>query len=219
MKKKIISLLLAAISLLNLAPFSILPAVAEEGMAEAPSVQEETLETEEGYIKGLVTVACDESDTVTLARGDKLYAFTTLAPELGDGVTYKWEVKNKNGGWSIISGYVFPYAVISEAVLFCSTLEDGSARMRCVVTKEGKKFVSNELTVYLSADVNAPAETEVNEETEETEAELAEPVSLFSLRSAPMMAAEPEVTEPEVTEPEVAEPEVTEPEVAEPEVT
>lgn len=152
-KNKILSLLLAVISVLNVFPFSILPAAADEGGTEEPQSVVEPQEVDDGYIEGFVTVACENSDTVILERGKKLYAFSELSPELGENIAYKWEVKGKNERWGTISGYVFPYAVISDALITSSIQKDGAAYLRCVVIKDGKKYVSNELAVYRSSDV------------------------------------------------------------------
>ena len=158
-KYRILSLLLAIASLLNCFPFFILPVGANEVSTEQTPSVEEPVKVDSGYIEGFVTVSCEDSDSVILERGKKLYAFSTLDETLGDAVTYKWEIKNRNGSWGIITGYVLPYAVISDALILNAITEDGSAHLRCVVTKDGVKYVSNELTVTRSEDVAQDEET------------------------------------------------------------
>lgn len=152
-KYRILSLLLAIASLLNCFPLFVLSAGSDDPSSEQTSVVEEPKEVDSGYIEGFVSVSCEDSDSVILERGKKLYAFSTLDETLGDAVTYKWEIKNRNGSWGIITGYVLPYAVISDALILNAITEDGSAHLRCVVTKDGLKYVSNELTVTRSEDV------------------------------------------------------------------
>ena len=219
MKKKIISLLLAIISICNVFPFSALPTVAEEGIVESPSSVTESIESPEGYIEGMVDLACNGGDAVTLEKGDKIYAFATPAEELGENVTYSWQLKSRSGRWGTIGGYVFPFAAISDALLSNAITEDGTANLRCVVETNGKKFVSNVLSVSLPWRVLGQ-ESEESEEIEEIEeieeAEALEPVSVFSLRSVSaepdvaLAAEEPEVTEAEETEAEETEAEETE---------
>ena len=158
-KYRILSLLLAIASLLNCFPFFVLSAGSDDPSSEQTSVVEEPKEVDSGYIEGFVSVSCEDSDSVILERGKKLYAFSALDETLGDAVTYKWEIKNRNGSWGIITGYVLPYAVISDALILNAITEDGSAHLRCVVTKDGVKYVSNELTVTRSEDVAQGEET------------------------------------------------------------
>lgn len=151
MKKKLLSLFLAVISILNVCPFSILPVMAE-GSNNFQSIIDDALITlADDYTEGLVELTCKDSNSVTLEKGDKLYATTKLSSQLDeDDVTYIWQLKIGNDKWANITGYVTPFAVITDALLSNAILEDGNAVMRCLVDKNGKKFVSNELTITLA---------------------------------------------------------------------
>ena len=183
MKKRILSLLLALLTLLGAFPLTPFSAVAEEEIAQEVTAPEEPIGETEGYIEGMVSLTCEGSDTVTLKKGDKIYAFTELSPELGEGGNYCWQMITEGGIWANISGYVFPYAVITESLLVNAARADGSARMRCIVSANGEKHISNELVILFPT-----GQTETQDTSEEAEvsieAEQAEVAQPLSLRAA-----------------------------------
>ena len=152
LKTKISSLLLALIMLLDMFavfPTDIFAVEADEPSTETTQPQEQEEDSNESYIEGLVKITCEGSNTVRLEKGDKLYAFTTLDPSLDTHARYSWELKTNSGKWATISGYVFYYAVISEALLYNAALIDGEAKIRCIVTIGEDKYVSDILSVTL----------------------------------------------------------------------
>ena len=150
LKTKISSLLLAVIMLLDMFtvfPTDIFAVEADEPSAETTQPQEQEEDSNESYIEGLVKITCEGSNSVQLEKGDKLYAFTTLDPSLDSRARYSWELKTSSGKWATVSGYVFYYAVISEALLYNAALIDGAAKIRCIVTIGENKYVSDVLSV------------------------------------------------------------------------
>ena len=145
-KKKILSLLLALVMVLDMLPRFALPVVAEDQPEQGVATEETTPgAVQENYITGFVSLSCEENDSqAVLEQGDKIYVFTTLDPSLGEQSSYAWQMMTSGGAWATISGYVMPYAVISDALLASATLEDGEARLRCVV--DGK-YVSQVLHI------------------------------------------------------------------------
>ena len=181
MKNKILSFVLALIMLLNM--LTVIPttvfAVDDSEPSEAPKTQEteETKKTD-NYIEGKVTLTCDGSEQVSLKKGDKLYAFTTLDSSIGSSAMYSWQVLTENNEWATITGYVFYYAVISNALLSNAVRSDGSAYLRCIATIGENKYVSNVLTVTPST--AGISTTITDSEIEQLEVS----PTLFSLRTS-----------------------------------
>ena len=156
-KKKILSLLLALVMVLDMLPRFALPVVAEDQPEQDIVIEESTDFEDEGYITGMVRLSCDENSAqATLEQGNKIYIFTTLDSSLGEQVTYMWQMMTPDGGWATISGYVLPYAAISDALLASATLEDGAARLRCVVGAGEQKYVSQALVISRTGRVTQP---------------------------------------------------------------
>ena len=147
MKKRIFSLILALVLLFHLLPFSAFEVLASE--RDNPTADNApTTEGNDDYITGKVSLACNGKTTVTLPKGEKLYAFATPDASLGDTLMYSWELLSESGKWASVSGYVSYYATISEALIFNATGKDGSAKLRCIVTSGDKKYVSDVLTIH-----------------------------------------------------------------------
>ena len=86
MKNKIFSLLLALVLLMDVVtafPIKVF-SVADDGSTAAAPAPEQTQDNTESYIEGMVKLSCEDSNPVSLAKGGKLYAFTTLDPSLGN---------------------------------------------------------------------------------------------------------------------------------------
>lgn len=147
MKNKLLSLLLAFIIAVEALIIAPLPAIAEGGsqQTEADSATEQN---NENYITGMVRLTCNGESAVALKKGERLYAFTELDSSLGDKARYRWEVLAPSGRWATVSGYVFSYAIISEALL-SNAVTDGSARVRCIAKVDEKQYVSDILTVTM----------------------------------------------------------------------
>ena len=179
-KKKILSLLLALVMVLDMLPRFALPVVAEDQPEQDIVIEESTDFEDEGYITGMVRLSCDENSAqATLEQGNKIYIFTTLDSSLGEQVTYMWQMMTPDGGWATISGYVLPYAAISDALLASATLEDGAARLRCVVGAGDQKYVSQALVISRTGRV-----TEVEPEIEiEVATQPLEQMDVFSGRA------------------------------------
>ena len=158
MKNKILSLLLALVLILEILPTTVF-ASGDESNSGATSDSSATdtekyPDTEEKYIEGKVKLSCDGCNPVLLNRGDKLYAFTKLDESLGNNARYSWEILIGDGKWASISGYVFHFAVISEALLQNAKKVNGAARLRCIVTVDDDKYVSDILEVITPAAIN-----------------------------------------------------------------
>ena len=106
MKKKLLSLFLAVISILNVCPFSILPVMAEGSNNFQSIIDDAFIALADDYTEGMVELTCKDSNSVTLEKGDKLYATTKLSYQLDeDDVTYIWQLKIGNDKWANITGY------------------------------------------------------------------------------------------------------------------
>ena len=94
MRIKIFSFVLAFVMLLNF--FTVLPTTVYavddgEEPTDTPQTQEPKGDNE-NYIEGMVKLTCEGSNYVSLKKGDKLYAFTTLDPSLGNNAKYSWQI-------------------------------------------------------------------------------------------------------------------------------
>ena len=182
LKTKISSFILALILLMDmftLAPTPISAAVDGDKSSTTSTIQNQG--DNENYIKGMVKITCDGSNQVSLNKGEKLYAFTTLDSSLEQNAMYSWQIMTEGGKWATISGYVFYYAVISEALLFNAETDNGAAYMRCIVTVGDKKYISDVLTILPS--LSSPEAAVVSD----SDVEQIEPISapaLFSMRTA-----------------------------------
>ena len=154
MKKRILSLLLSLVIILDV--FAILPPLRLGAADEEPSRGQGTTED---YIEGFVKLTHDGEDHVAMQKGDKLYAFTEIDSSLDrQYARYSWEIQSDENKWATVSGYVFYYAIITDALLSNAAIIDGVAHLRCVVTIENQKYVSNNLKITLSdAVMNASA--------------------------------------------------------------
>ena len=180
MKRKLLSLLLALIMVFEV--LSSYPIVISAGDTASESTETESptkqdnQDNKENYIKGMVKLTCNGESSVILPKGEKLYAFTELDASLGTEARYAWQIMTDTGRWATVSGYVFSYAIISDALLANAKMTDGTARVRCIVTVAEEKYVSDVLTVTFSDEAAAAPAT-------------------FAMRS---VAAEPEpINEPE----------------------
>ena len=153
MKNKITSLLLALIMLFDIVTLFPTDVFAIGTDSNSGVTNDQVQDNTENYIEGMVKLLCDGVNPVTLNRGDKLYAFTTLDPSLGESARYSWEVMTGEGKWATISGYVFHYAVISEALLYNAAIVNGAASLRCIVTVDDDKYVSDVLQVLLQGEL------------------------------------------------------------------
>ena len=163
MKKKFITLLLALTMVFETIIFSPLPVIAED---ETPSTETQDTpeqDNKENYIQGMVSLTCNGEKSVDLQKGDKLYAKTSLDPSLGDMARYAWEIMTDTNRWATVSGYVFSYAIITEALLANAMTVDGAAQLRCIVTVDEKEYVSDILTVTLPTpgDASLSAEADI----------------------------------------------------------
>ncbi len=146
MKKRILSLFLSLIIILDV--FAILPPL-RLGAEDSEPTQEQ--EPNEDYIEGFVTLTYDGEDHVAMQKGDKLYAFTEIDDSLDrQYARYAWEIQSGEDRWATVSGYVFRYAIITDALLSNAAIIDGAAHLRCIVTIGEDKYVSNVLKVSLS---------------------------------------------------------------------
>lgn len=188
---KLSSLFLALIIIFEV--FTIVPApiFAEDNSNPTTETTPITPDNTENYIEGKVKIDCDGSNNVSLNKGEKLYAFTTLDSSLDEGAKYSWEIKTAENKWTTISGYVFHFAVISEALLHNALKVNDTASIRCIVTINDEKYVSDILAVTLSTSDNqtAPASQEEMQVAEEPN------IGLFSLRAnadTPSLASDTE---------------------------
>ena len=107
----------------------------------------------------MVKLTCNGESSVILPKGEKLYAFTELDASLGTEARYAWQIITDTGRWATVSGYVFSYAIISDALLANAKMTDGTARVRCIVTVAEEKYVSDVLTVTFSDEAAAAPAT------------------------------------------------------------
>lgn len=187
MKNKIFSLLLALVLLMDVVtafPIKVF-SVADDGSTAAAPAPEQTQDNTESYIEGMVKLSCEDSNPVSLAKGGKLYAFTTLDPSLGNDARYSWEVMIGEGRWATVSGYVFSFAVITEALLYNAATVDGAACLRCIVTVDDDKYVSDILKVILPASESKAAATETAEAGSAKEKSALAPLSARAMADAP----------------------------------
>ena len=166
MKNRILSFLLAVVTVFNVCSMSVFSVELEENVqettieetTEAQTTAEVSSKTEEGYITGMVNIAYENAvgNRLLLDKGQKEYAIADLSDEISDAVKYQWQMKLNDGKWSLISGFVLPYAIISEALVANTILEDGYAVLRCLVTYGDNKYVSNEIYVGCKKEGAAP---------------------------------------------------------------
>lgn len=154
--KKLISFLMAVVTVLNMFGLYSFVAVAEgdDELLGNGSQSSETVssgEGEETYIENMVHISCESAvnKKITFKSGEEPYVTSTVDESIKDSATYKWQLKTPDGEWAYVDGYVLPYAVITGALITSAILEDGSSYLRCVVTSDGVKYVSDELEIVL----------------------------------------------------------------------
>jgi len=109
--------------------------------------------SEEGVIEGQVTVVQNgnTANEIMLAPGEKQYVFTEFGAAVSDVAQYQWQMKVVGNGWANVKDYVYPYAIISDALIQNALDADGKAYVRCMVTDGDKKFVTPEMAVTLTS--------------------------------------------------------------------
>lgn len=110
----------------------------------------------EGYIEGQVGLVMDGEvvTQLTLDRGQKEYVFTQLGDQIQGTPSYQWQIKLDDGRWANIADYIYPYAVLSEALIANNSSESGAATLRCIVTGEDAKYVSGTIDVAKESSVS-----------------------------------------------------------------
>ncbi|MBQ4049982.1 MAG: InlB B-repeat-containing protein [Clostridia bacterium] len=109
--------------------------------------------SEEGVIEGQVTVVQNgnTANEIMLAPGEKQYVFTEFGAAVSDVAQYQWQMKVVGNGWADVKDYVYPYAIISDALIQNALDADGKAYVRCMVTDGDKRFVTPEMAVTLTS--------------------------------------------------------------------
>ena len=132
---------------------------------------------DDGLVYGQVGLVMDgESvETLAIAKGEKTYVFTELGSVIQGTPTYRWQllIDRENNRWANIQDYVYPYAPISEALLVNAGLEDGTATLRCIATRDGVSYASGELDVTVDPTLPAPELPLIPEPETEAETETA----------------------------------------------
>ena len=138
----------------------------------------EALEPADGLVYGKVDILCNKAvgNTVTLDKGEKVYAMTELEESISDNAKFQWQMQLKDGRWADIFDYFYPFAVLSEALIANDQSASGRAALRCVVTDGDTKFASNELKLAVAS----PA---ADDETED-EVTVAEAAAVYSVGPA-----------------------------------
>ena len=110
----------------------------------------------DGYIEGQVGLVMDGEvvTQLTLDRGQKEYVFTQLGDQIQGTPSYQWQIKLDDGRWSNIADYIYPYAVLSEALIANNSSESGAATLRCIVTGEDAQYVSGTIDVAKESSVS-----------------------------------------------------------------
>lgn len=181
MKKRIIAFLLAVITVFLACPMPLfsVAAIEDSALCVEESAENSNAQTEEGYITGMVDIVCDFAigNRVVLKKGEKIYAETVLAEQLESDARYQWQMKISGGSFAVISDYVLPYALLTDALIANATLEDGVATLRCVVTSGDKRYVSSELKVVPSEATSLPLSLAFAEQKDEQKHLSAMPLS------------------------------------------
>lgn len=104
----------------------------------------------EGYIEGQVGLVMNGEvvTRITLDRGEKEYVFTDLGDQIQGTPSYQWQMQLDDGRWANIADYIYPYAVLSEALIANGSSESGASTLRCIVTDGANKYVSGEMQLY-----------------------------------------------------------------------
>lgn len=134
---------------------------------------------DDGLVYGQVGLVMDgESvETLAIAKGEKTYVFTELGNAIEGTPTYRWQMllDRESNSWANIQDYVYPYAPISEALLANAGLEDGTATLRCIATRDGINYASGELDITVDPTLPDPEpplipepETEADPESRNT---------------------------------------------------
>lgn len=114
-------------------------------------------EEEDALIENLVDITMNGKEVTHLAlsEGEKEYIFTNVNDALGKFVSYQWQIliDKETDSWANIYDYIYSYAAVSEALVKSCLDENDSATIRCIVSKDGKKYVSEELTIFTEGSV------------------------------------------------------------------
>jgi hypothetical protein len=127
-------------------------------------IEEEPVVPDDGLVRGEVGLVIDGEvvETLTVAKGDRVYLFTELSDLFVGTPIYTWQllINRESNSWATVQDYVYPYAAVSEALIANARLENGKATMRCVVTYNGVRYVSGEVDIVIDYE-STPAEPPV----------------------------------------------------------
>ena len=128
----------------------------------SPPVQE----PDDGLIRGEIGLVVDGDtvETLTIEEGEKTYVFTDLSDKIEGTPSYRWQmlVDPANDRWADILDYIYPYAIVSEALISNAGIEGGKATLRCIATSDQVSYVSGELDV--SVVPRTPSESSLSAE-------------------------------------------------------
>ncbi len=118
-------------------------------------------EEEDALIENLVDITMNGKEVTHLAlsEGEKEYIFTDVNDALGKFVSYQWQIliDKETDSWANIYDYIYSYAAVSEALIKSCLDENDSATIRCIASRDGKKYVSDELVIFVEDDVATDA--------------------------------------------------------------
>ena len=105
-----------------------------------------------------LTVNGETVSVLTIAKGEKAYVFAELGGSIAGAPSYSWQllIDAESDRWATISDYVYPYAVVSGALIANAGL-DGAATLRCIVTAGGQQHISSLLRISADGDAAEPA--------------------------------------------------------------
>lgn len=105
-----------------------------------------------------LTVNGETVSVLTIAKGEKAYVFAELGGSIAGAPSYSWQllIDAESDRWATISDYVYPYAVVSGALIANAGL-DGAATLRCIVTAGGQQYISSLLRISADGDAAEPA--------------------------------------------------------------
>lgn len=142
--------------------------------APNPPAEEEFVYGEVGLTVGGKTV-----ENLVIAKGDKVYVSADLSDAITGTPTYIWQllIDSANDVWAVIQDYIYPYAVVSEALIANAGIDGGNVTLRCVAEWNGASYVSSELGISVSE--SYPDEAPVSDY-----AASVEPISYNNVESA-----------------------------------
>ncbi len=115
-----------------------------------------------------------ELNKLTLPKGGSETVFTDLSDKVGENPTYEWQIKIEDGRWAVIQDFVYPYAIISPALIANNPNRGGDAAIRCVATSNGLRYVSGEVAVVQGT--TPPTEPDLRIESKTANADGDDPV-------------------------------------------